>query len=79
VSGSATDFCSKLQLQIVSGATTVFSGTADSFSSASAISLVPLNAGDSQSYTFTVTLNSTADNTYQGLKASQPITWSASS
>jgi hypothetical protein len=26
-----------------------------------------------------VTLNSTADNTYQGLKASQPITWSASS
>jgi hypothetical protein len=26
-----------------------------------------------------VTLDSSADNTYQGLKASQPITWSASS
>ncbi|MGN6406662.1 hypothetical protein [Sinomonas sp.] len=80
VSGRATDFCSKLQLQIVSGASTVFSGTADTFSSAPPISLVtPLNAGDSQSYTFTVTLDSSADNTYQGLKASQPITWSASS
>jgi hypothetical protein len=80
VSGSATDFCSKLQLQIVSGTTTLFSGTADSFSSSSPISLAtPLAAGASQSYTFTVTLASSADNTYQGLKASQPMTWSASS
>ncbi|MEA5455153.1 hypothetical protein SPF06_10515 [Sinomonas sp. JGH33] len=78
--GTATDFCSKLQLTVTSGATTVFSGTAASFAASSAISLAtPLAAGATQSYTFTVTLDSAAGNTYQGLKASQPMTWSASS
>ncbi|MDQ4504393.1 hypothetical protein [Sinomonas sp. ASV322] len=79
VNGTAIDLCSKLQLTIASGATTVFSGTATSFAASPAISLAaPLAAGGTQSYTFTVTLDSAAGNTYQGLKASQPMTWSAS-
>ncbi|NUP75239.1 MAG: hypothetical protein HOQ07_11420 [Sinomonas sp.] len=82
VNGSATDFCSKLQLAVVSGTTTLFSGTAEQFAarSSSPVALtVPLAAGASQTYTFTVTLDSAAGNTYQGLKAAQSMTWTASS
>lgn len=80
VNGSATDFCSKLDLTIVSGTASVFSGTATTFAASAPITLTtPLAAGASQTYTVTVTLDSTAGNTYQGLKAVQPMTWTASS
>jgi hypothetical protein len=71
--GSATDLCAKLHVKITTGATTVYDGSADAFKTAQ--TLTALAAGASASYTFTVSLDSTADNTYQGLQASQPLTW----
>jgi hypothetical protein len=75
VYGTATDFCAKLNVVIKSGTTTVFSGTAASLAGAAAITLVAPAAGASTPYTFTTTLASTADNTYQGESASLPLTW----
>ncbi|MBI4901740.1 MAG: hypothetical protein HY829_14875, partial [Actinobacteria bacterium] len=71
--GSATDLCAKLHVKITTGGTTVYDGSADAFKTAQ--QLTPLAVGASAAYTFTVSLDSTADNTYQGLQASQPLTW----
>lgn len=76
INGTATDFCTKLKVKIVSGATTVFDGTAAGLASGGAITLPgPVAAGSSVPFTFTVSIDSTAGNTYQGLQASQPLTW----
>lgn len=71
--GNATDLCAKLHVKITTGATTVYDGTADAFKTAQA--LTPLGVGASASYTFSVSLDSAADSSYQGLQASQPLTW----
>ncbi|PPF79520.1 hypothetical protein C5B96_12440 [Subtercola sp. Z020] len=79
LNGTATDLCSKLNVVITSGATTVFSGTAASLAGATASAFtMPAApaAGASVPFTFAVTLASTAGNTYQGLQASVPMTWS---
>lgn len=79
LNGTATDLCSKLNVVITSGATTVFSGTAASLAGATAAAFtMPAApaAGVSVPFTFAVTLASTAGNTYQGLQASVPMTWS---
>ncbi|RFA10301.1 hypothetical protein B7R54_14600 [Subtercola boreus] len=82
LNGTATDLCSKLNVVITSGATTVFSGTAATLAGATAASFtMPAApaAGASIPFSFAVTLASTAGNTYQGLQASVPMTWSFSS
>ncbi len=82
--GSATDFCTKLHVKVVSGATTV---QADTTAAALATTTVALpaalipaaNSGSTVPFTFTTYIDSSAGNTYQGLQASQPITWTLSS
>ena len=71
--GTASDLCDKIKVKITTGATTVYDGTAASFTSVQA--LAPLAAGVSATYTFAVSLDSSATNSYQGLQASQPLTW----
>jgi len=76
--GTATDLCSKMNLVITSGSTTVFSGTLASFkgAAASAFSMPAAPAaGASVPFNFAVTLDNSAGNTYQGLAASVPMTW----
>ena len=79
VNGTATDFCTKLDVTIKSGATTVFTGTAATLASGGMITLpsalIPA-PGASTPFTFTVQLDPSADNTYQGLAASEPLLWS---
>lgn len=80
LNGSATDFCAKLGVVITSGATTVFSGTAATLAGSAPISLpVPVAPGATVPFTFVTTLSSTAGNTYQGLAASLPMTWTFNS
>ena len=80
MSGSATDFCSKLDVTITSGSTTIFNGTAASLAAGGAISLpAPVASGASVPFTFTTKVDASVDNSYQGLSASQPLTWSFAS
>lgn len=79
VNGSATDFCSKMNLTVTQGSTSVFSGTLASFAGSNAISLGSVAAGSSLPFTFTVTMASAAGNTYSGLAASVPMTWTFNS
>lgn len=71
--GNATDLCAKLHVKITTDGTTVYDGSASALTTA--IALTPLAGGASAGYTFAVSLDSSADNTYQGLQASQPLTW----
>ncbi|TIH30461.1 hypothetical protein D4765_17095 [Subtercola vilae] len=76
--GTAADLCAKLNVVITSGATTVFSGTAASLAGAlPAAFTMPAApaAGVTVPFSFAVTLASTAGNSYQGLQASLPLTW----
>ena len=76
--GNATDLCSKMNLVITSGSTTVFSGTLASFKGAAASAFtMPAApaAGVSTPFNFAVTLDQSAGNSYQGLSASMPMTW----
>lgn len=81
VNGSAQDLCSKMNVVISSGSTTVFSGTAAGLNSGGAVNLLSklsmsgVAAGATVPFTFAVTLDSSAGNTYQGLQISQPLTW----
>lgn len=76
VNGTATDFCG-LGLKIVSGATTLYDGTFADFK-AHPVNLSALGAGSTQTFAFTVSVPD-EDNTYQGLKASLPLTWTFNS
>ena len=79
--GTANDICSKMNIVITSGATNVFTGTAASLASGGAVNLLTklaspsIAAGAAVPFTFSVTLDSSAGNTYQGLNISQPLTW----
>ncbi|GAA2750659.1 hypothetical protein [Amnibacterium kyonggiense] len=77
--GSATDLCSKLSVVVTqSGATgSVYSGTLAGFTANQ--TLTTLAAGASTTFTFAVTLASGAGNSYQGLQASVPMTWTLNS
>jgi hypothetical protein len=79
--GTATDFCSKLNVVITSGSTTVYSGTAAALAgtAAKSLSAAPVTAGTSTPFTIAVTLDSSAGNTYQNLSASLPLTWTFAS
>ncbi|GAA1341194.1 hypothetical protein [Arthrobacter roseus] len=79
-SGTATDLCAKMNIVIKSGAATVFTGTlAGLAASTPAITMPPAPAaGVSVPFTFDVTLDAAAGDTYQGLQASMPLVWTFS-
>lgn len=81
INGSAADFCSKLQVRIVSGATSVYSGTAAGLTAPITLpaTLIPAPGGATVPFTVTVFVDATADNTYQGKTASQTLLWTLSS
>lgn len=81
INGTATDLCAKMKVLITSGGTTVFSGTAAGLATGGQISLPGGVVGGSAAvpFNFAVTLDPTADNTYQGLQASLPLTWTFAS
>ncbi|GAB2472992.1 hypothetical protein [Jatrophihabitans fulvus] len=85
--GNATDLCSKMTVALTQDGTAVAgaSGTLTSIGGKT-VTLAPVAAGASSTFVFTVTLPTqntaqapTADNAYQGLKASQPLVWQFSS
>ena len=84
VSGTATDICDKIKIEIKSGSTVIFaSGTANAFTTGGAINLISklglpatgLAGGTTVPFTFNVTLDSSVGNTYQGKQISQQMTW----
>ena len=83
-SGSATGFCSKFAVSITSGSATIFSGTAETLSQVgtidvlSQLGLAKVQPGIPITFTVTTTMDPTVDNSYQGLKVSQPLTWTFS-
>jgi hypothetical protein len=79
--GTATDFCSKLNVAISANGTTVRTATAAALATGGAIPLpnIPAPGGAAVTYVFTVSIDTSAGNTYQGLSASQPLTWTLSS
>ena len=84
LSGSATDFCSKIAVSITSGSTTIVNGTAATLGSVGAIDvlsrlgLARVQPGLQTTFTVTTTMDPTVDNSYQGLRVSQPMTWTFS-
>jgi hypothetical protein len=76
--GGASDVCSKMTVSIVSGSTTVYSGTvaglAAALPAAIAMPAAPA-AGVAVPFVITTTLPLTVDNTYQGYSVSLPLTW----
>jgi len=83
VANSANDLCSKLKLTITQQGSTsnVFSDSLTNFAAASGtpISLPAVASGDSATFTFAVTLDGSANSSYQGLKAAMPMTWTFTS
>ncbi|MBK4347372.1 hypothetical protein [Lacisediminihabitans changchengi] len=86
LNGTAADLCAKLNVVIKSGTATVFTGTAATLagavagSGANAIAMPAAPAaGVSVPFTIAVTLALAAGNTYQGLSASLPLTWTFAS
>jgi hypothetical protein len=83
-SGSATDLCSKIAVSITSGSSTIFSGTAATLGGVgtidvlSRLGLARVQVGLQIPFTVTTTMDPTVDNSYQGLKVSQPMTWTFS-
>lgn len=78
VNGTATDFCSKVNVKVddtTGTSTNVYDGTAAGLAGHTAFSLPAVAAGATRTFTFTVTLDSAAGNSYQGLAASLPLTW----
>jgi hypothetical protein len=84
LSGSATDFCSKIAVSITSGSSTIFSGTAATLGGVgtidvlSRLGLARVQPGLQTTFTVTTTMDPTVDNSYQGLRVSQPMTWTFS-
>jgi hypothetical protein len=77
-----TDLCTKIKIVIMSGTHEIFNGTAASLYTLGVIDVnlklgVPsIVAGAvATPFVFTVTLDSSVGNAYQGLKVSQPLTW----
>jgi hypothetical protein len=81
LNGTATDLCTKMTVVITNttASTTVYSGTLAGLATGGAIALPVTAAGATTGFTFAVTLPSTVGNTYQGLAASLPLTWTFSS
>ena len=78
-SGTATDLCAKINVAVTSGATSIASGTAASLASKTVTLAAPVAPGTSVTFTFAVSLDTSATNSYQNLQASQPIVWAFAS
>lgn len=82
VHGSAADLCAKLHVTIDNGTSVgtgdIYNGTMAGLAGHAAFSFSQLAPAASVSFTFQVTLPADADNTYQGLAASLPMTWAFS-
>jgi hypothetical protein len=81
VSGTATDLCSRIAVSIMSGPTTIFTGTAAALGGAGAIDVLSrlglpkYQSGLQVTFTVTTKVDAGVDNSYQGLKVTQPMTW----
>lgn len=78
--GTATNLCDKVNVVIKSGTTAIYSGTATGLATGSTdifnkLSITTLAAGGSIPLTVSATIDASVGNTYQGLKISQPMTW----
>lgn len=78
--GTATDLCAKYNVVIKSGSTVLYSGTAAALAGQTIDILNKLGtssvaAAGSVPISITATLDASTGNTYQGLKISQPLTW----
>jgi hypothetical protein len=81
VSGSATDLCGKATVTITANGLPVYTGTATALGTGGTINMltklgtpsIPMN--NVTTLVFTVKLDATLDNTYQGKLMSQPMTW----
>ena len=85
LNGTATDLCSKINIVITSGSTTVFTGTVAQLALATTTTTPAITmpaapaAGIGAPFSITATLDSDAGNTYQGLAVSLPITFTFTS
>ena len=82
-----TDMCAKIKVVITGGATNkeIFNGTAASLATTTAVTAIDVNSkltvssivaqAAATQFNVAVTLDGTVSNAYQGLKVSQPITW----
>jgi len=78
--GTATDLCAKIRVGIsTSDGASVFSGTAKELAAKGPIALAAPSGQATVPYTFVVSLDSSADNSYQSLTASMPLTWTFTS
>ena len=77
-SGTVGDLCTKLKVVISSGGTSLYTGFASALTAAITLTVPTANAGSTTTVTFTVSVDGSADNTYQGTSASQPLTWTLS-
>ncbi|MBE7188979.1 hypothetical protein [Jatrophihabitans endophyticus] len=79
--GSATDFCSQVNVVIKQAGTTIFSGTAAQLASGTGATtalpsnLGPVAAGATVTLEFDVSLSGSASNAEQGLALSEPLAW----
>lgn len=74
------DLCTKLKVVITSGGTTIYNGFASGLAAATipALTVPGTASATTVSFTFVVSVDGSADNTYQGTSASQPLTWTLS-
>jgi len=72
------DLCTKLKVVITSGGTPLYSGFASGLTAPITLTVPAANAATTVPVTFTVSVDGTADNTFQGTSASQPLTWTLS-
>ncbi|PZE24755.1 hypothetical protein [Curtobacterium sp. MCBD17_028] len=82
VNGTANDLCSQMTVVVknTTANTTVFSGTLAALGSTTTpFSLPAVPGGSSTAFSFAVSLPSTLGNSYQGLQATVPLTWSYAS
>lgn len=78
--GTATDLCAKMALTVAQdGAAPFFDGNLKTFASSGLQTFGKVPAGASSTFVFTVTLDKDADNSYQGLQAAMPMTWTFTS
>ena len=80
VNGTATDLCTKIKLVVMSGTKEIYNGTTAAFASATPNILTLMSTANVAPsaivpFSFAVTLDGTAGNIYQGLKITQPMTF----
>ena len=81
LNGTAVDLCAKLNLVLTNTTTSqvVYSGALSAMGTVPITIPTPPAAGATNTFTFAVTLASSAGNTYQGLQAAVPLTWTFAS